>query len=742
MAEARSAVIVIEQQKRGIRLSSTNEGIEVTILIPNFRHILRLITSAYKNLKNSILYSFWPAPPLVLGSVVSLVSYGVVFADRKSWWREGWLAHALWNIDSLFPWTKDLSVPLRVGYLAAIAAVIGMALIMITTRGILRLLLAYRGWLKLKPKEVSYVVKIWAICTKILLGRKPMLYSYQSSLPRMPVPALADTTKKFLSTVKPLLTSSEYENILSMSNDFQSTAGKKINFYLNLKSWWANNYVTDWWEKYVYLRGRDPIMINSNYYVLDQAYYKITGNQTARAANVCYQFMRFKDLLDEEKLEPMVMNGTVPLCMSQYERQFSTTRIPGKECDTLVHRYGKSSKHIAVLRKGNFYAVSMYRKDGSDITPLELEKQFAWIIKHADENPCTPQNGLNIAALTGTNRTEWAQFGEDFCSDDINKRSLDAIENAIFFLVLDETSPDTWTDKGRSLITGSGANRWFDKSLTLVAFANGSIGLNCEHAWADAPVNGHLWEYTLSNEYHSDSYDSNGACNVANVLNSAPATGTIIDPIQLKWDLPLAAREAVTKALLANQKLIDDFDLVVGCHEKYGKGLIKTFRCSPDSFVQMALQLAYYRQSNGKFAQTYESSMTRLYRDGRTETVRSVSEDSCAFVRAMENADIARKDVIKLLVKAADTHQTYARDCMSGEGVDRHLFAMYVCSVGLGIDAPFLKNALSMKWKLSTSQQPQSYVGWPKGTNPMHNLCPGKFIYFTLLFYRSLAHTC
>lgn len=438
-----------------------------------------------------------------------------------------------------------------------------------------------------------------------------------------------------------------------------------------------------------------------------------------------YHMMRFKDLLDEEKLEPMVMNGTVPLCMSQYERTFSTTRIPGKECDTIIHRYGKTSKHIAVLRKGNWYAVSMYRKDGSDVSPIELEKQFTWITKHASDNPVTPQNGENIAALTGAGRTEWAQFGEDFCSDDLNKRSLDAIENAILVLVLDDSSPETWTEKGKALIHGSGANRWFDKSLTVVAFENGGIGMNCEHAWADAPVNGHLWEFTLKGEYYSDSYDAKGLSKADNMVNKSAFSSGLTEPYQLKFDFPLAAREAITKALVANQALIDSLDLIVGVFDKYGKGLIKTFKCSPDSFVQMALQLAYFRQSKGQFAQTYESSMTRLYRDGRTETVRSVSEQSCAFVRAMENVSVARSDVIKLLVKAADVHQEYARGCMSGEGVDRHLFALYVMSMGVGIDAPFLKSALSMKWKLSTSQQPQTYTGWPKGTNPMHNLCPG-----------------
>lgn len=38
------------------------------------------------------------------------------------------------------------------------------------------------------------------------------------------------------------------------------------------------------------------------------------------------------------------------------------------------------------------------------------------------------------------------------------------------------------------------------------------------------------------------------------------------------------------------------------------------------------------------FCLTYESSMTRMFRDGRTETVRSCTSEAVAFVRAMEDA--------------------------------------------------------------------------------------------------------
>lgn len=59
-------------------------------------------------------------------------------------------------------------------------------------------------------------------------------------------------------------------------------------------------------------------------------------------------------------------------------------------------------------------------------------------------------------------------------------------------------------------------------------------------------------------------------------------------------------------------------------------------KCSPDAYVQMVLQLAYYRHY-GTWTPTYESASTRLFLGGRTETVRSCSVDSVAFVKGFES---------------------------------------------------------------------------------------------------------
>ena len=88
---------------------------------------------------------------------------------------------------------------------------------------------------------------------------------------------------------------------------------------------------------------------------------------------------------------------------------------------------------------------------------------------------------------------------------------------------------------------------------------------------------------------------------------------------QLTWDLTQKAEKVIETAVINVEKLISDLDLQLFVYAPYGKGFIKKCGVSPDAYVQMAMQIAYRRDA-GKFGLTYESSMTRLFRLGRTET--------------------------------------------------------------------------------------------------------------------------
>jgi carnitine O-palmitoyltransferase 1 len=177
------------------------------------------------------------------------------------------------------------------------------------------------------------------------------------------------------------------------------------------------------------------------------------------------------------------------------------------------------------------------------------------------------------------------------------------------------------------MLHGKGYDRWFDKSFTMVISANGRVGLNTEHSWADAPVTGHMWEYILADEIFAIGYDSQGQTK-GNVRFDLP------NPIKLRWEFNSEMEEVIMESYKVAYELLNDVDLHIYAHDAFGKGFSKECKTSPDAFVQMALQLAYYRDI-GKHHLTYEASMTRLFREGRTETVRSCSIESSNWVKAM-----------------------------------------------------------------------------------------------------------
>ncbi|XP_040018915.2 carnitine O-palmitoyltransferase 1, liver isoform isoform X2 [Gasterosteus aculeatus] len=575
--------------------------------------------------------------------------------------------------------------------------------IIMIMRSVLKSLLSWHGWMYTSHGSVAWSTRLWMVLVKVFSGRKPMLYSFQNSLPRLPVPSIKDTCKRYLESVRPLMEDERYQRMEGLTKDFEKNLGPRLQWYLKLKSWWASNYVSDWWEEYIYLRGRGPIMVNSNYYAMDFLYVFPTSIQAARAGNAIHAIMLYRRKLDRAQIKPLMLLHTIPLCSAQYESMFNSSRVPGVDTDILQHV--NDSKHIAVYHKGRFFKVWMFY-DGRLLLPREIEQQMARILADTTE----PMPGEEkLAALTAGDRTPWANARETYFSRGKNKQSLDAIEKAAFCVTLDDTeqrfesdNPDqSLVSYAKSLLHGKCYDRWFDKSFNLIIFKNGTMGLNAEHSWADAPIVGHLWEHVLSMDPIKLGYTEAGHC-------KGEPHPNLPGPQKLSWDIPAECQEVIQSSLKVARTLADDVDSHIMPFSDFGKGLIKKCRTSPDAFIQIALQLAHYRDKK-KFCLTYEASMTRLFREGRTETVRSCTSESCAFVRAMIKGE-TRDECLRLLKQAAEKHQSMYRLAMTGEGIDRHLFCLYVVSKYLGEDSPFLKEVLSEPWRLSTSQTPLQQV--------------------------------
>ncbi|KAL5289699.1 CPT1A family protein [Megaselia abdita] len=596
-----------------------------------------------------------------------------------------------------------------------IAGLIVWLSICFSMRYTLKLLLMYKGWMyesRAPGSKISFTTKAWSVAVKILSSwNTPGLYSFQGSLPRLPVPSVHNTMTRYLRSVRPLLNDEDYIRMEKLAMEFKSTIGKKLQRYLELKSWWSTNYVSDWWEEYVYLRGRSPLMVNSNFYATDAIFQHLTNNQAARAGMIVHLLLAFRRMIERQELQPIMVQNMIPLCSWQYERAFNTVRVPGLETDKIIHY--KDSNHIVVLHKGCYYKVVIYFK-GRLLRPCEIQIQIEEILKSKQ----TPLPGeQQLAALTAWKRSNWAEIRNQYFCRGVNRVSLQLIESAAFVLSLDEEpyefnmdQPELLDKFGRILLHGNGCNRWFDKSFTVCIGTNGRVGFNAEHTWADAPVMGHTWESVFIDEIGK--YDENGNC------RGTPEFSPPL-PSRLNWDLTLILPK-IQEAVIDATNLLNDVDLKIFVHDSYGKGFMKKSKLSPDAYIQMALQLAYYRDAK-KFSLTYEASMTRLFKEGRTETVRPCTIESSAWVKAMDDPNFKASDRVTLLKKACDQHQLGYQDAMCGQGIDRHLFCLYVVSKYLEVDSPFLNEVLSEPWRLSTSQTPHGQT--PKMDLKKHPNC-------------------
>jgi hypothetical protein len=664
----------------------------------------RQLRKKYAILRNRLLREVFPASPVSLFVIFCLFVLGSLFGYDLSF-----------GLFSLWDWILFLRIVpsfLRQTFVLMLAMLSLWYLTSYLMRKTLKLLLSYQGWMLERNRKQTLRTKLWGLAVKILSSRllfsRPMLYSYQMSLPHLPLPPLSDTLKRYLCSVEPLLSESEHQEMQQLAKEFENGPGKKLQFYLYLKTWWSNNYVTDWWEQYVYLYGRNSIMINSNYYATDGQAFELSTNPAARGGVTLHSMMRMKKMIETEKLKPLIIRDLIPLCSAQYERLFGTVRIPGKSVDSIQHSPGVASNHVVVYKKGAYYKLPLTFR-GRLLTPAEIQKQLQLIIDD-DCVECGPGEE-HLPAMTSENRKTWALFYDKYMQNEANREAIDAINKAAIMVFLDDSEPSLTVVNGdssnlsaycRMQLHGNGYNKWFDKSTTLTLYKNARIGVNAEHAWADAPIVGHLMEFVSASEYAEGTYVNGNA--------SGTVQEGIPPPEKLTWSFPSEAVDVIDRAVSNAQESIDDLDLYVMEHTNFGKGAIKQFKMSPDAFLQMALQLAYYRDA-GKFCLTYEASMTRLFVGGRTETVRSCTTEAANFVKAMEDSTVSNKERLRLLRVATDRHQALYMHAMMGKGVDRHLFCLYVMSRYHEMESQFLDKVLGEPWRLSTSQTPTQQTG-------------------------------
>jgi carnitine O-acetyltransferase len=233
-------------------------------------------------------------------------------------------------------------------------------------------------------------------------SKGPML-RFEESLPRLPVPSLEETAKRYLKSLHPLLSKSEYEYSCKVVQEFLQPGGPGQTLQTRLlarrEDADTKNWIIDWWNESAYLGYRDPVIPYVSYFYSHRDDRK-RRDPAKRAAAISAAVLAFKKQVDEGTLEPEYMRK-LPIAMNSYEYMFNCCRIPKKPVDEPKKYDYKQNAYIVVVRKNQFFKV-MHEIGGKQLNTAELEAQFRRVYEIAE--PSAP-----IGILTTENRDKWAE---------------------------------------------------------------------------------------------------------------------------------------------------------------------------------------------------------------------------------------------------------------------------------------------------------------------------------------------
>eukprot|EP00659_Diplonema_papillatum_P004806 gene4806-7413_t len=544
------------------------------------------------------------------------------------------------------------------------------------------------GWTDVGPEEDDDP-------TSPKLSKPPSdtLTEHQSRVPRLPVPDLHETAKTYLNSLASLLTADEFDLAEEEVNELlKPTIGPVLQKELEARaadpahaSWLEN-----WWDD-SYLCSRDSIAINVNYFfAFEDDPVPENMVQVGRAASLLHGALCAYQKIKTEKLE-MDFERKNPLCMSQISRVFAATRVPQLNEDKIItytsteptgaDKVSETSdfvhmdpQHVVVLCESKFYSFDAVGEDFEPKSIEELERLLAaCIAKSEATGPAIP-----VELCTTMNRDKWADLRQRMILiSEVNRATLEAIQSAVIVVVLEPLAPDSDEELSRLLLHGSGVNRWFDKH-NLIVCRNGRAGINFEHAVGDGST---TLRFADEIYQHSVEYGRPLELVAQNVGEGAAARKVKL--VEHVWLINKEVENILRDAYEDFKAEILGTETSVLGFKQFGGAFIKTVAgMSPDAFVQVAMQLAYYKNF-GRNDATYEAASTRTFFHGRTEVVRSATNEVKAFCESCNASALTHRNAgqkhptqLRLLREAVKAHTDYMKKAKQGNGVDRHLLGL------------------------------------------------------------------
>ncbi|NXY81104.1 OCTC octanoyltransferase, partial [Alcedo cyanopectus] len=524
---------------------------------------------------------------------------------------------------------------------------------------------------------------ISAMEKQVLESPEERTFQYQDSLPSLPVPPLDESLSKYLDAVKPFLNQEEYQRTEDIVKKFENGIGKELHQKLLERAKTRRNWLEDWWLNVAYLDLRISTQIHCNMGgpgpYIEHYWPQKEGTQIERACVNIWHTLKFWDLLRVEKVAIERSRNAI-LDMNQFRGLFCTCKIPGVTRDSLENFFkteaeGECPSHLTVLCRGRVFVFDGVH-EGNIVTPPEIFRQLTYIQKRCHSEP----DGPGLAALTSSERTKWAELREYLIHlDPKNLTLLKKIQSSLFVICLDDASPhatpEDYTEVMRLGLIGDPTVRWGDKSYNGIFFSNGLCAAFCDHSPFDA-----MALITMLSYIEEKIIENEGKWKGSDKVRDLPW------PEELVFTVDQKVISEIEQAKEWYHQKVSDLQLVNYVFTSFGKALIRTKKLHPDTFVQLALQLAYYK-CHGRPGCCYETAMTRRFYHGRTETVRPCTVEAVEWCKSMLDPSDEKQGMLLLVMI-----------WFYLPGFDRHLLGLLLIAQEQGLPVPelYLDNAFTV----------------------------------------------
>lgn len=349
-----------------------------------------------------------------------------------------------------------------------------------------------------------------------------------------------------------------------------------------------------WWDDYAYLSLRIPLLpftsMAQPFCISSAGVEESRENAPMGFAAGMHHILEYWMLMRTETLKSAKMSNGKRLSQALNRKFYNTVRVPGEEMDKIVcyfrtEKEGPCPTHFIIMGRGRVFRVEGVNPDGSILTQQQCLAVFLRVRGILDAKG---EERYPVPLLTHDDRTNWAKNRKRLQDlSEHNRRNIQLIEEALVVATFDKHEPENYSEVSQLTVTGDMMSKWADKSTTYVTFRNGTFGCIGEHASYDGTISIAATSFVLMSLVEVGMPDW---------TEPVPWQPQVVE---LEFDLDDEFRAEVDRMRGETEGTSTAIIVTTNEMPDYGKDFIKSVKVHPDSYVQMVLQLAYYRLHGG-----------------------------------------------------------------------------------------------------------------------------------------------